>query len=97
MLLWVGCIAGALEKSEYQRKLEAAGFTGISFEITRTYNMEDARQFLTQSGVDVDAIAPQVDGKFVSAFVRATKPRSCCGPDCCSSNEDTHELQNQAL
>ncbi len=84
MLLWVGCIAGALERSEYQRKLEAAGFTNISFEITRTYDIEDARQFLTESGVDVDAIAPQVDGKFVSAFVRATKPKSCCGPDCCA-------------
>jgi arsenite methyltransferase len=74
MLLWVGCIAGALEQSDYQRKLEAAGFTGISFEITRTYDIEDARQFLAQSGINVDAIAPQVEGKFVSAFVRATKP-----------------------
>jgi len=73
MLLWVGCIAGALEQSDYQRKLEAAGFADISFEHTRTYNIEDARQFLTESGVDVDAIAPQVEGKFVSAFVRATK------------------------
>ena len=76
MLLWVGCIAGALEQSDYQRKLEAAGFTNISFEITRTYDIEDARQFLTESGVDVDAMAPQVEGKFVSAFVRATKPQS---------------------
>jgi SAM-dependent methyltransferase len=84
MLLWVGCIAGALEQSEYQRKLEAAGFTNVSFEITRTYDIEDARQFLTESGVDVDAIAPRVEGKFVSAFVRATKPQSCCGPDCCT-------------
>ncbi len=76
MLLWVGCIAGALEQSDYRRKLEAAGFTNISFETTRTYDIEDARQFLTESGVDVDAIAPQVEGKFVSAFVRATKPES---------------------
>ena len=85
MLLWVGCIAGALEQSDYQRKLEAAGFADISFEITRTYNIEDARQFLTESGVDVDAIAPQVEGKFVSAFVRATKPEPCCGPACSDS------------
>ena len=72
------------EQSDYQRKLEAAGFTDISFEITRTYDIEDARQFLTEAGVDVDAIAPQVEGKFVSAFVRATKPQSCCGPDGCA-------------
>ena len=84
MLLWVGCIAGALEQSEYHRKLEAAGFTNISFEITRTYNIEDARQFLPEAGIDVDAIAPQVQGKFASAFVRAVKPQSCCGPDCCA-------------
>jgi len=84
MLLWVGCIAGALEQSEYHRKLEAAGFTNISFEITRSYNIEDARQFLTEAGIDVDAIAPQVQGKFASAFVRAVKPQSCCGPDCCA-------------
>ena len=84
MLLWVGCIAGALEQSEYRRKLEAAGFTDITFEITRTYNIEDARQFLTESGVDVDTIAPQVEGKFLSAFVRATKPEPCCGPLCCT-------------
>jgi SAM-dependent methyltransferase len=92
MLLWVGCIAGALEQSEYQRKLEAAGFTNISFEITRTYDIEDARQFLTESGVDVDAIAPQVEGKFASAFVRATKPESCCGPDCCTPTSQTSKL-----
>jgi len=84
MLLWVGCIAGALEQSEYHRKLESAGFTNISFEITRTYDIEDARQFLTEAGIDVDAIAPQVQGKFASAFVRAVKPQSCCGPDCCA-------------
>ncbi|HEX4322324.1 MAG TPA: arsenite methyltransferase [Acidobacteriaceae bacterium] len=82
MLLWVGCIAGALEQTLYQHKLEAAGFTNISFEITRTYDIEDARQFLTESGVDVNAIAPQVDGKFLSAFIRATKP--CCAPGCCA-------------
>ena len=84
MLLWVGCIAGALQRSDYQAKLETAGFTDISFEITRTYNIEDARRFLTEAGIDVDAIAPQVEGKFASAFVRATKPQSCCGSDCCT-------------
>ena len=84
MLLWVGCIAGALQRSDYQHKLEAAGFTDISFEITRTYDIEDARQFLTEAGIDVDAIAPKVEGKFASAFVRATRPQSCCLPDCCA-------------
>lgn len=91
MLLWVGCIAGALEQSEYQHKLEAAGFNDISFETTRTYNIEDARQFLTKSGVDVDAIAPQVEGKFLSAFVRATKPEPCCGPDCCTPTDQADQ------
>src|SRR6185312_12357485 len=76
MLLWVGCIAGALQRSDYQHKLEAAGFTDISFEITRTYDIEDARQFLTEAGIEVDAIAPKVEGKFASAFVRAVKPQS---------------------
>jgi SAM-dependent methyltransferase len=85
MLLWVGCIAGALEESEYQAKLNAAGFTGISLEPTRIYNIEDARQFLTEAGIDVDSIAPQVEGKFMSAFVRAIKPMApCCAPGCCS-------------
>lgn len=74
MLLWVGCIAGALEESDYRAKLHAAGFTAIDLEPTRTYDIEDARQFLTEAGVNVDEIAPQVEGKFISAFVRATKP-----------------------
>jgi arsenite methyltransferase len=74
MLLWVGCIAGALEESEYQAKLTVAGFKDISLEPTRVYNIEDARHFLTEAGINVDAIASQVDGKFMSAFVRATKP-----------------------
>ena len=82
--LWVGCIAGALRDTEYVAKLKAAGFGQVEMEPTRIYNLEDARQFLTQEGVDVDAIAPQVDGKFMSAFVRATKPAPCCGPGCCS-------------
>ena len=86
MLLWVGCIAGALEESEYLAKLARAGFEAVSIEPTREYNVEDARKFLTEAGVDVDAIAPQVNGKFFSAFIRANKPRerACCGPSCCS-------------
>ena len=89
VLLWVGCIAGALEENEYRNKLTAAGFESIGIEPTRIYKVEDAREMLTASGIDVDAIAPQVDGKFMSAFVRALKPagsaeRSCRGPMCCN-------------
>jgi arsenite methyltransferase len=73
-LLWIGCIAGALDESDYRTKLTAAGFDQIGIEPTRVYNVEDARGFLTEKGIDVDAIAPQVDGKFMSAFVRAVKP-----------------------
>ena len=73
VLLWVGCIAGALEENDYRSKLMAAGFTGIEIEPTRIYRTEDARGFLAGQGIDVDAIAPQIDGKFMSAFVRATK------------------------
>jgi arsenite methyltransferase len=84
MLLWVGCIAGALEEAEYRAKLVSAGFADIFVEETRVYNIEDARQFLTEAGIDVDEIAPQVDGKFMSAFIRARKPQSaCCAPGCC--------------
>ena len=86
MMLWVGCIAGALEQEDYRSRLIAAGFAEVSFETTRIYNVEDARQFLSASGVDVDAIAAQVEGKFLSAFIRATKPSSaCCQPGCCSA------------
>jgi arsenite methyltransferase len=74
MLLWVGCIAGALDEQDYRAKLLSAGFTDVNFETTRTYNVEDARHFLEEAGVDVDAIAPLVEGKFHSAFIRATKP-----------------------
>src|SRR5580704_14933712 len=84
MLLWVGCIAGALDDYQYVAKLAKAGFEGINIEPTRVYNIEDARTFLSGQGVDVDAIAPQVEGKFMSAFIRATKPASCCAPGCCS-------------
>jgi arsenite methyltransferase len=84
VLLWVGCIAGALEENEYRAKLTAAGFTDVSLEPTRIYRAEDARTFLGGQGIDVDAIAPQIDGKFLSAFVRATKPQAaCCAPGCC--------------
>jgi arsenite methyltransferase len=84
VLLWVGCIAGALEENEYRSKLTAAGFENVSVQPTRVYRVEDARAFLSGQGLDVDAIAPQIDGKFMSAFVRATKPVPCCAPECCS-------------
>jgi len=84
MLLWVGCIAGALQDYDYAAKLARAGFDGIEIEPTRVYDIEDARTFLTGQGVDVDAIAPQVEGKFMSAFIRAVKPAACCAPGCCS-------------
>ncbi len=86
VLLWVGCIAGALEENEYRAKLVNAGFEQVDLEATRIYRVDDAREFLSREGVDVDAIAPQVDGKFMSAFVRAVKPaaKACCGPTCCS-------------
>ncbi len=72
--LWIGCIAGALEESAYRSKLAAAGFEEIDLEPTRTYRVEDAREFLAQAGIDADTIAPQVNGRFMSAFVRARKP-----------------------
>jgi len=74
MELWVGCIAGALKDSDYTAKLSAAGFDGIEIEPTRVYSIEDARRFLAGEGIDVDAVARQVEGKFISAFIRATKP-----------------------
>jgi SAM-dependent methyltransferase len=74
ILLWVGCVAGALDENEYRSKLAAAGFGKIDVEPTRIYRSEDALSFLLDKGLDVEAIAPQVDGKFMSAFVRATKP-----------------------
>jgi arsenite methyltransferase len=87
VLLWVGCIAGALAESDYRSKLANAGFEQIDVEPTRVYHVEDAREFLSGQGFDVDALAPQVDGKFLSAFVRAVKPmdaKACCGPTCCN-------------
>jgi hypothetical protein len=89
MLLWVGCIAGALEDDEYRAKLAASGFAQIDIEPTRIYRVEDAREFLVGKGLDVDAMAQSVDGKFMSAFIRAVKPKqgdgACCrrcGPCC---------------
>jgi arsenite methyltransferase len=85
--LWVGCVAGAIEESEYRKKLEAAGFEQIDVEPTRIYRIEDAREFLSNQNVDVDAVAPQIDGKLMSAFIRAVKAqpeKSCCGPSCCN-------------
>jgi arsenite methyltransferase len=86
MELWVGCIAGALEDTEFEAKLRAAGFADVEVEPWRIYTVEDARAFLTETGLDVDALAPQVKDMFASAFVRARKPdaKSCCGPECCS-------------
>lgn len=85
VLLWVGCIAGALEESDYRSKLVAVGFENVDVEPTRIYRIDDARTFLAGQGIDIEAIAPEIDGKFMSAFVRATKPsRTCCGPTCCS-------------
>jgi arsenite methyltransferase len=88
VLLWVGCIAGALEENEYRSKLRSAGFEQVEVEPTRIYKVADAREFLSSAGINVDAIASQVDEKFMSAFVRAVKPgvapKACCGPTCCN-------------
>ncbi len=84
LLLWVGCIAGALSEEDYVSQLAAAGFTSTEIEPTRVYSVEDARTVLSGQGIDVDAIAPQVEGKFMSAFIRAQKPSACCGPACCN-------------
>jgi ubiquinone/menaquinone biosynthesis C-methylase UbiE len=88
MELWVGCVAGALSDLEYRQKLAAAGFEAIDIEATRVYNVEDAREFLKTSGVDAEAIAPALQDKFISAFVRARKPtkgEGCCAPGCCGA------------
>ena len=86
--LWVGCVAGALSDIEYQQKLAAAGFEGIDIEATRVYKIEDAQEFLRAAGIDAESIAPKVQDKFISAFVRAKKPAkaaACCGPSCCQA------------
>jgi arsenite methyltransferase len=92
VLLWAGCIAGALEENDYRKRLAAAGFEAIGVEPTRIYNIEDARELLNSKDIDVDAVTPAVEGKFTSAFVRAKKPGvaanaetgSCCAPSCCA-------------
>jgi arsenite methyltransferase len=89
MELWVGCVAGALEEATYREKLANAGFDGIEVEPTRIYRAEDARQFLAGSGFETNDIVEQIDGTFMSAFVRATKPavnRSCCDTTCCGGH-----------
>jgi ubiquinone/menaquinone biosynthesis C-methylase UbiE len=86
MELWVGCIAGALEENEYREKLARAGFESIEIETTRVYKSEEARDFLAAAGLDPETVGPQIEGRFISAFVRAVKPMSavaCCGSGCC--------------
>lgn len=93
MELWIGCVAGALEESEFRRLLSDTGFDAIDIEPTRVYRLDDARAFLTGSGLDTERLAREVDGQFMGAFVRATKPAvvsrsdalavACCGPECC--------------
>ena len=84
MELWIGCVAGALEEQEFLSLLRQVGFENPSIEPTRIYRGEDAATFLESAGLDVDRLAKEIDGKFMSGFVRATKPKSCCGPECCS-------------
>ncbi|HEX8832051.1 MAG TPA: arsenite methyltransferase [Longimicrobium sp.] len=85
MELWIGCVAGALEESQFIELLREAGFESPSIEPTRVYSAEDARAFLAGAGLDADAVAPQIEGRFMGAFVRARKPAaSCCAPGCCS-------------
>ena len=97
--LWIGCVAGALDESDYRAKLVDAGFSEIEIEPTRVYHIEDLRQFLTAQDLTVDALAPQIEGKFASAFIRARKSgaaqcaidQSCCEPGCCASPETAQE------
>ncbi|PZA09637.1 arsenite S-adenosylmethyltransferase [Rhodopseudomonas palustris] len=84
VLLWVGCLAGALDEADYVARLEAAGFAQISIEPTRVYDIEDAREFLAGKGIDVDALAPKMQDKFFSGFVRATKPDGNSSAGCCT-------------
>jgi arsenite methyltransferase len=86
MELWVGCMAGALQESEYRQKLQAAGFEAIDVEPTRIYQLEESRDFLIAAGLNVEEVGPQIADKFMSAFIRAKKPQpgSCCGPTCCN-------------
>ena len=84
--LWVGCVAGALQEADYAARLQKAGFADVAVEPWRIYQIEDARTFLSEAGIDVDRIASDVDGKIASAFIRARKAeaKTCCGPSCCS-------------
>jgi len=84
MELWAGCMAGALRDTDYVAKVKAAGFQAVEIEPTRVYTEADARESFSGKGIDIDRLAPQVDGKFMSAFVRAAKPAACCGPACCA-------------
>lgn len=88
VLAWVGCIAGALDENDYKSKLAAAGFEQVQVEPTRIHRAEDARVFLAGQGIDVEKIAPQVDGRVLSAFIRGVKPAAeksaCCAPGCCN-------------
>ena len=85
MELWIGCVAGALEESQFLGILAEVGFTNADIEPTRIYAAADAAAFLSGSGLDSDSLAREIDGKFMSAFVRATQPgKACCGPDCCN-------------
>jgi len=86
MELWVGCIAGAMREEEYREKLQTVGFELIDIDPTRVYMVEDARPSLLAAGLDPEVVGPQVEGKFMSAFIRARKPQpsSCCGPTCCN-------------
>jgi arsenite methyltransferase len=84
MELWIGCVAGALEEQEFLGLLREVGFAKPSIEPTRVYKSEDAAAFLAESGLEDMDLASEIDGKFMGAFVRATKPLAeCCGPDCC--------------
>jgi hypothetical protein len=85
MELWIGCVAGALRDDEYTDKLTAAGFENVDIEATRIYTADEAREFLSGHGLNVDTVAHDIDEKFISAFVRAAKPAAgCCSPGCCT-------------
>jgi hypothetical protein len=83
MEAWVGCIAGALRETEYRDQRRVAGFENVDVQVTRVYDVEEARTFLADKGLDVDALVAQTQGSVVSAFMRASKPKACCGPSCC--------------
>ncbi len=82
MEMWVGCVAGALADHEYISKLAKAGFDNIDIEVTRVYSAEDAKEFLIGQGLDAETLSKEIDGKFISGFIRAVKP-ACCKPGCC--------------